>query len=300
MDVIHAHQTGFTNVIGLSGTALTPEHIALLKRYSDNLMLCLDSDRAGIAATHKHALAALKADMRVKAIRLPQGKDPADVLSEDPKEFTKCVSEAQPVVDFFLSVLSEGEKDSHKRILSAERIVLPLIAIMPSPLEREHFVQRAAAALSSTADAIRAGVERIMMRDAVSPATASVRSGKVEETVVPQIPDEVRLCAIVATYPNTALAKRIQNEYSRIIGRSLGEEESPEHVLFETGILYGEAPAESAADDILRRFEQGALRQMYAAALEALRDAELSAYVEGIRAAETQCASIMKRLGALN
>jgi hypothetical protein len=47
-------------------------------------MLCLDADRAGLAASAKNARAALLAGMRVKAVRLPEGKDPADVVSEDP------------------------------------------------------------------------------------------------------------------------------------------------------------------------------------------------------------------------
>ena len=62
-DLVLLHQVGFTNTIALSGTALTPQHLALIKRYADNLMLCLDSDRAGLAASAKNAKAALAAGM---------------------------------------------------------------------------------------------------------------------------------------------------------------------------------------------------------------------------------------------
>ena len=78
-DLILLHQIGFQNTVALSGTALTDEHISLIKRYADNLMLALDADRAGLAAGQKHAITALRAGMRVKAVRLPPGKDPADL-----------------------------------------------------------------------------------------------------------------------------------------------------------------------------------------------------------------------------
>src|SRR5690606_37831418 len=110
----------------LSGTALSDAHLALIKRYADNLMLCLDADRAGLAASEKNARAALAAGMRVKAVRLPKGKDPADIASEDPKVFAKLVADAQPIVEFFLSVLSAEEPDQHKLVLKVEEHVIPL------------------------------------------------------------------------------------------------------------------------------------------------------------------------------
>src|SRR5690606_37662939 len=68
-DLVLLHQIGFQNTIALSGTALSDAHLALIKRYADNLMLCLDADRAGLAASEKNARAALAAGMRVKAVR---------------------------------------------------------------------------------------------------------------------------------------------------------------------------------------------------------------------------------------
>ncbi len=142
MDTLHAHQAGFQNTVALSGTALSDKHLSLMKRYSENLMLCLDADAAGLAATAKSAIAALRAGLKVKAVRLPSGKDPADLITEDAKEFTKRVKEAVPVVEFFLTVLAERERNAHRMVTTAEKIVLPLIAAIKSPMEREHFAYR--------------------------------------------------------------------------------------------------------------------------------------------------------------
>jgi DNA primase len=172
MDVLHAHQVGFENAVALSGTALSPEHLALIKRYSDNLMLCMDGDRAGLAATHKHALAALAAGLRVKAVRLPIGKDPADLITEDAKDFAHRVAEAKPIVEFFLSVLSETEKDQHRLVMQAERIILPLLGAITSPMEREHFVTIIARATASTPEAIREGLKKMPKGEAAPPRGA--------------------------------------------------------------------------------------------------------------------------------
>ena len=101
MDVLLAHQAGFTNAIALSGTALTERHLALMKRYSENLMLILDADQAGFKATARSAELALRQGLRVKAARLPEGKDPADLISEDSKEFSLRIKNAKPIVEFF-------------------------------------------------------------------------------------------------------------------------------------------------------------------------------------------------------
>jgi DNA primase len=293
MDVLHAHQAGFTNAVGISGTALTPEHLSLMKRYSENLMLCLDADRAGLAATQKHALAALRSGMRVKAVLLPEGKDPADLISEDPREFTKRVAEAATVVEFFLAVLSEKEKDQHKLVLATERIVLPLVSAIQSPVEREHFVGVVARAIASTPEAVRATLPKASVASA--PASAPVPRPAPAEVVDPI----VRLRAIVEAYPDSLIAKRVESEYTRIVGSAMAPEASPEKVLFETGILYGEAPDEHAADDALRLFEKSHLVGAYNRALQELRSAETSRDAARIRAAEAECARLMKTLALL-
>ncbi|MBU2158943.1 DNA primase, partial [Patescibacteria group bacterium] len=211
MDLLMLHQIGFTNTIALSGTALTPTHLSLIKRYADNLMLALDSDRAGLNASMKSALVALKAGMRVKAVRLPIGKDPADLATEDPKEFTKQVSEALPIIEFFLSVLAETEKDSHRLIIKAEQVVLPLIAAIQSPMEREHFVGIAAQRLGSTPEALRQALLRLPQEGTENPKPQQVQQKPEKPVVRGSTNLGLSIRALVACYPETALAKRLKD-----------------------------------------------------------------------------------------
>ncbi len=295
MDVLHAHQAGFENAIALSGTALSTEHLALMKRYSDNLMLCLDGDRAGLAATHKHSLEALAAGMKVKAVRLPAGKDPADLISEDAQEFARRVADGKSIIEFFLSVLAETQKDQHRLVMQVERVILPLLAAIKSPMEREHFVTLVARAIASTPEAVRAGLARAVRSDG-TPAPRQTVSGA---PVFQHVPDEILLAAVVASYPDTALAQRIKSEYARITGHALSQEESPERVLFETGILYGEAPSEDAADDTLKRFEKAERTRAYEDALHELRQAEMAQDDTAIRSAEAKLDEIRKAIATL-
>jgi DNA primase len=79
-DVITAHQFGVANAVASSGTALTDDQVRLLKRFSDELLLVFDSDRAGREATRKAAVLAAQHAMRTRVVSVPGAKDPDEFL----------------------------------------------------------------------------------------------------------------------------------------------------------------------------------------------------------------------------
>src|SRR5439155_1037327 len=79
-DVITAHQFGVTNAVASSGTALTDEQVRLLKRFTDELLLVFDSDRAGREASRKAAVLAAQHAMRTRVVAIPGAKDPDEFL----------------------------------------------------------------------------------------------------------------------------------------------------------------------------------------------------------------------------
>jgi len=299
IDVLHAHQAGFTNAVALSGTALTDRHLTLMKRYSENLMLVLDADPAGLKATARSAELALRQGLRVKAARLPRGKDPADLISEDPKEFTKRVTDAKPIVDFFLAELAQEESDPHRLLRLAEGIVLPLIQAIPSPMEREHFVQSAARALGLSSEAVRESLKRLPKYPEAVTGTTSVQ-GTAPSVVRP--PTEIRseqLLAVVHAYPDTPLEERIKSEYCRITeAQHLPLGTLPESILFSIEQTFGEDPGERAADELIRAFEEAVIREAYQTAVANLRRAEASGDASSIESAQSVCAKLSARLAA--
>lgn len=80
MDTIALHQAGIDRAVGISGTALTAEHIRLLKRFAQVIYLTLDRDDAGIKATFSSLENLLNSDIEVRIIAIPNGKDPDEFL----------------------------------------------------------------------------------------------------------------------------------------------------------------------------------------------------------------------------
>lgn len=299
-DLILLHQIGFTNTIALSGTALTHEHISLIKRYAENLMLALDADRAGLAASAKHAIAALRSGMRVKAVRMPQGKDPADLANEDPKGITKLIADAQSIVEFFLAVLTGAEKDPHKLVVAVEKVVLPLIQAIQSPLEREHFIGVAARAIGSTADAVRGSLAKApRLEDA--PRQTGVTNAPLP--VAQLSPLEARrkyLHAVAVNCAGSEVAKTLEEEYKRITGTSLPEELPSERMLFEAGLAFVEMPTQLEVEDLIKSFEQAFLKEEIARASARVRQAEIAGDTKDMQSAMQELKALSTKLSVLS
>lgn len=297
IDVLLAHQAGFENAVALSGTALTERHLSLMKRYSENLMLVLDADSAGLKATARSAELALREGLRVKAVRLPAGKDPADLIHEDPKEFAKRVAAAKPIVEFFLAELSEKEKDPHRLLRLAEEIVLPLLAAMKSPMERDYFTQSTARALGLSSEAVRESLAKLPQERTKE---SSVSAPKAAPARSPREVREEMLQAAVHAYPDTPLARRIEAEYRRITGaRQLPLGVPREPALFRAEEAFGEEPDEGAGDELLRAFEEATIREAHQEAVTELRKAEAAGNTAAVHGAQEACAALSARLAAL-
>ena len=95
VDLAASHQAGWGNTVAVSGTAFTDEHAALIRRMTDNLVIALDADQAGIKAASRAARAALALGLNVKVAQLPSGLDPADfILKEGADAWKKAVRDS--------------------------------------------------------------------------------------------------------------------------------------------------------------------------------------------------------------
>jgi DNA primase len=160
-DLVLAHQAGYGNTVAVSGTALTGHHIGLLTRISQNVVLSLDGDRAGISAVKRVALPMLEAGMDVKVAELPEGKDPADVVRNDPQDLKHIVGSAVHVVEFLLKVLKKHMKDERTYKLRVREEILPLLTAIDNRIDREHFEGVVAEYIDSTKEGIHFEIERI-------------------------------------------------------------------------------------------------------------------------------------------
>jgi DNA primase len=143
-DVIMSHQAGVFNVVASSGTALTEEHLKIIKRYTDNLVLAFDTDLAGINATKRTANLALSQGFNAKIIVTPSGKrikDPADLIRENPRAWEKIISSAQGIIEFCLSdALARHDIKTANGKKEAAKELLPLFKKIADPIEQAHWI----------------------------------------------------------------------------------------------------------------------------------------------------------------
>ena len=149
MDVIQAHQQGIDEVVASSGTALTPEQVRLLKRYSDKVFIAYDADAAGEAATIRglDLLAAAGADVRV--IRLPAGEDPDSLLKkEGAAGFRRYMAESVDLFTFKLAyILENADLATPTGKARAVQRVFPLLTQVKNEIMREAYLKHTAAAV---------------------------------------------------------------------------------------------------------------------------------------------------------
>jgi len=185
-DVVMAHQAGYHNTVAVSGTALTPQHVQLLERLSDKVVLALDADRAGIAAMKKGAHVMLGRGLDVKVAPLPEGQDPADIIASGVANFKKVIGESVHVIEFLLNVLKKSETDPRTLKLKAREEILPFVLLLPNRIDQEHFVSVIAAAIGSTTDAIRFEVDRLREEQKLKRPEPVSHVASVTTTVAPE------------------------------------------------------------------------------------------------------------------
>lgn len=149
-DALMAHQAGFDNVVASLGTALTPGQVALLTRYATRIVLAYDVDAAGEKAGQLSvtSLAGLISQLQsdtsgvkledVRVARLPDGKDPDEVVRGDPADWDTAIAKAKPLVEYLIDHHAGrfDLKTSSGRIGFVEAI-MPAIRDIADPLRRD-------------------------------------------------------------------------------------------------------------------------------------------------------------------
>ncbi|MEW5985674.1 MAG: DNA primase [Chloroflexota bacterium] len=177
MDVMQAWQAGYRNVVAQMGTALTESQLRLLKRFTKAFVLALDADAAGAKATLRSLEVAretldreadtgfdarglvrhesrLEADIRV--VTLPEGHDPDKLIRNEPAAWLPLLKQAKPVVEYVIGVVTSNlDLNDAKAKSAAAHQILPLIADVADPVEREHYRQQLARALRVDERALR-------------------------------------------------------------------------------------------------------------------------------------------------
>lgn len=150
MDLILSHQVGFSNTVAVSGTALSDSttdnslekinNLGLIRRLSQNIIFAYDGDEAGIRAVSRSAVIALSLDMQVKVAVLPEGKDPADIIKEDPNSWKDYIKDSVNIISFHIDRICKSTNDMRIRGKKIREIIFPFLSMIKSSIERSAYV----------------------------------------------------------------------------------------------------------------------------------------------------------------
>lgn len=177
-DMISPYQIGVTNIVALKGTAFTPDQLQLLKRYTDTLVLALDSDFAGNNAARKSIELAESLEFDLQVLDLEDKyKDPDEAVKNDPDFFREKLSHPIPIYDFLIhsAVKNYGIDTIHgkKQILA---MVMPFLIKINNSVIRSDYFHLLASQLGSDPESIHQEAVKYKI-SASGPAVSTGTSG---------------------------------------------------------------------------------------------------------------------------
>ena len=145
-DVLACHQAGIRDAVAVMGTAITPEQVKLLSAYAEEAVLALDADRAGREAMLRAQGVASGKRLRLRVARMPEGKDPADLLAGGDATaaaaFRDAIEAAEDLPVFHVrTLLDDADLSSPAGRDRALDEVVEVIAVMPDSITREELIR---------------------------------------------------------------------------------------------------------------------------------------------------------------
>jgi DNA primase len=198
-DVISLWNAGVHNVVATLGTALTRDHLELLRRYTQDVVALFDPDTAGRKALDRSLELFLGANMSARALILPDGCDPDDFVKKyGPGELDELIALAPAISDYYIdSVMGNVKTFEENRDLV--KTAMEFVGKINNEIERNLFIKRIAE---------KTGIDQALLKREIhrKPASAQSRAG-VKKTS-PRIavnPLEFNLIRLMLEYPQKAL-----------------------------------------------------------------------------------------------
>jgi DNA primase len=155
LDVIASHQAGVRQVVATAGTALTEPNLKTLSRFTGDIRLSFDADKAGIAATERAIPIASKVGVSLSIITIPSGKDPDELIRQSATTWQTVIGQPQYALDWLIERyqgLLDIKSVQGKKELSD--VLLPVIRRLNDSVEQDHYMTQLAALLGVSRDAV--------------------------------------------------------------------------------------------------------------------------------------------------
>lgn len=285
IDLIMAHQAGFTNAIAVMGTAFTSRHIEKLRRLSLNMVVALDADDAGLASATKTARAALIAGMDIKIAALPAGSDPADTIAKDLPAWKTSVREAAHIVDFLLDRAQKTDgKDERAFKGRVRNEVLPHVSLIGNKIDQAHFISRIAHALHTDESVVLEELAKVAFtpETAGESSTGGAKEGVVTETITRAKRIMRQLAGIFAWHEKSEKKvvglDELQEKTVTLLGahpKTFFPSEEVQALAFEAEAAFGDSDiVQKHVEEMFRHLSEETLRERLGERMQALAIAE--------------------------
>jgi len=215
LDVIASHQAGVKNVVASAGTAMTEDHLKALKRFTGDIRLSFDADRAGVAATERIIPLAQKTGVSLSIISTGDAKDPDELIQKDPMLWQKAIESKTYVVDWLVeryqATLDLKTAGGKRQFTDA---VLPSISRLLDPVEQEHYLKLVAELADTSLEAIKSKVGQGSGAPAAPRRQSKVDSAQLDKEQIEYQKFQDHLLAIIFMQPTTRdLTKTLEASY---------------------------------------------------------------------------------------
>lgn len=170
MDVISLYQYGINYSVASLGTALTQNQSKLLNRYSKEIYICYDSDKAGLKAANRAIDILKKEKIDSKVIILPEGKDPDDFIKENGSEaFIESINNSYSYLDFKIYYYKKiYDLDTLEGRINFTKEISNMIKDFESPIEQDAYIKKISDETNISIDAIRQEISNKQRKQASS------------------------------------------------------------------------------------------------------------------------------------
>jgi DNA primase len=166
-DVIQMHQSGISNVVSSSGTALTPDQIRLINRLTKNITVLFDGDAAGLRASLRGIDLILEQGMNVRVCTFPEGEDPDSFArqntADDIKDYLE--NQSQDFIQFKASLLANEAADDPIKKAETARDIVNSIAKIPDQIKREIYLRACSKIMDISEEVLFSTLAQILNKD---------------------------------------------------------------------------------------------------------------------------------------
>jgi len=155
LDVIASHQAGVRQVVATAGTALTEYNLKALSRFTGDIRLCFDADKAGVAATERAIPIASKVGVSLSIISIPSGKDPDELIKQSAETWLEVIDKQQYALDWLITrYQAELDLTTAQGKKALTDVLLPVVRTLSDSVEQDHYMARIAELLAVSRPAL--------------------------------------------------------------------------------------------------------------------------------------------------